>query len=178
MSICLLMNLSSSKRASSRKFCNKLCRSSRLSDMFISEIVYSLTCSSLISPNVFINIIYYQFRSVRLRLRHGLAHSRQSPSPSTRSIWELRRWQSVSIRPFRGLESWILCRMSVNQKMSGPNRPFLQLYSKCSYLNRTAGCSDAHFTLLDFGRIGSNPIRSVYITSWMCDPRWINKNKI
>ena len=65
----------------------------------------NISILSLTSSNIFHWHFQIEFRSVCLRLRHGLARSRQSPSSSGRSIWMVRHRQSVSIRPFPGLGS-------------------------------------------------------------------------
>ena len=65
------------------------------------------------------------FSSVRLQLRHGLAHSKQSPPSFARSIWAV-----LHRRLFRVLGSRIICRMSVNQKRAGPS--FSSWYVQCN----------------------------------------------
>ena len=117
MSICLSMTLPSLKRASLRKLCNKWCWPSRLLlDTFTSAKVYSSEFDTL-HLEIFNWHFQIEFSTVHLRLRHRLAHSRQSSHPSGRSKWEVRRRPSISIRLFRGLGSRILFRMSIKLKM-------------------------------------------------------------
>ena len=75
---------------------------------------------SILFNTLVTNIINLAFSlSIQIRsrwLRHRLAHSRQPSSHSGRWKWAVRLRQSVSIRPFRGIGSQFLCRMSVNQK--------------------------------------------------------------